>query len=101
MCTLIIVHHCSSVAPSNNRQIAAQSLTDSVQELLTAFMDDARARLETEVCKCLLLFSGYVSWWKRWQNNSIMLCMVELKVHFGKQSDCSIRVFCSRFIRKF
>ena len=43
------MHHCSSVAPSNDRQIAAQSLTDSVQELLTSFIDDARARLETEV----------------------------------------------------
>jgi len=44
-----VVHYCSSVAPSNNRQIAAQSLTDTVQELLASFMDDVRARLEEEV----------------------------------------------------
>ena len=47
---LLIVH--SSVAPvaGNNSEVAAQSLTDSVQQLLTSFMDNARSRLEHEVC---------------------------------------------------
>ena len=42
----------SSVAPvaGNNSEVAAQSLTDSVQELLASFMDNARSRLEHEVC---------------------------------------------------
>ena len=53
---------CSSVAPvaGNNREVAAQSLTDSVQELLTSFLDDARSRLEHEVCLsvCLSVLNG-------------------------------------------
>ena len=43
---------CSSVAPvaSSNSEVAAQSLNDSVQQLLTSFMDNAKSRLEHEVC---------------------------------------------------
>ena len=42
----------SSVAPvaGNSSEVAAQSLTDSVQELLASFMDNASSRLEHEVC---------------------------------------------------
>ena len=49
---LILFTYCSSVAPvaGNNSEVAAQSLTDSVQQLLTSFMDNARSRLEHEVC---------------------------------------------------
>ena len=48
----ITVFLCSSVAPfaGNNSEVAAQSLTDSVQELLASFMDNASSRLEHEVC---------------------------------------------------
>ena len=47
--------YCSSVAPvaSSNSEVAAQSLNDSVQQLLTSFMDNARSRLEHEVCVCV------------------------------------------------
>ena len=43
---------CSSIAPvaSSNSEVAAQSLNDSVRQLLTSFMDNVRSRLEHEVC---------------------------------------------------
>ena len=49
---------CSSVAPvaSSNSEVAAQSLNDSVQQLLTSFMDNARSRLEHEVCVSVCMY---------------------------------------------